>query len=115
MAARLRARLADLESARASALQQLPLVRMAQNTDGFLADAMEQAQAGLARWRDDWRQMLGAHGQRGFRANIPMLAEAKLAVLDAVRQAQARLADGRGRRAEAEERMEKVAEAVRRA
>ena len=112
-AARLEARLADLESARAASLQQLPLVRMVQNTDGFLAEALDRAQQALAKWRTDWRELLGASAGRRFRPHVPALADAKLAALTALSEAATALQDGKSRRAEAEDRMEKVAEAVR--
>jgi len=116
-AERLAARLAELERARSAALQQLPLVRMAQNADAFLVEDLNRAASTLTLWRRDWNEMLGAgvRDKARFRPHIPALAESKLTTLETLAKAIASLGDGRARRAEAEERMQKVAEAVRRA
>ena len=106
---RLAARLADLDRARSAALQQLPLVRMVQNADAFLADDLARARTAMAEWRTAWGELLGIGRGDRVRPHIPALAESKLIAVEALGRAIKGLADGTQRRAEAEARIEGAA------
>lgn len=106
---RLAARLSDLDRARSAALQQLPLVRVVQNADAFLADDLNRALAAMSEWRAAWGELLGAGRGDRVRPHIPALAESKLAAVEALGRAIEGLNDGAQRRAEAEQRIEKAA------
>jgi uncharacterized protein YaaN involved in tellurite resistance len=114
-AARLKRRIGDLEGMRLKAVQQLPLVRMVQNVDAPVGDAVEHAAAAIAAWKTDWSERLGLQldPRARIRPDEGGLAEAKsklLASLDAIEKA---LAEARARRSEAESELEQAAKSAK--
>jgi hypothetical protein len=107
-AERLAARLSELERDRSTALQQLPLVRVVQNADAFLADDLARARAAMAEWRAAWGELLGVGRGDRVRPHIPALAESKQAAVEGLARAIKGLEDGAQRRTEAETRIEKA-------
>lgn len=114
---RLEARLAAMGAVRAAALRQLALVRMAQNADLPAVARLATAGEAVARWRADWTEGLGlqARRPRRIRADATRLASEKVALEGVLTGIEQSLAGARARRAEAAERMERVAVAIRRA
>lgn len=106
---RLAARLEELGRARSAALQQLPLVRVVQNVEAFLADDLGRARASLDAWRASWTELLGIGQGDRVRPHIPALAESKLKAMQAIGRTLASLADHNGRRADGEARMKAAA------
>lgn len=114
-AERLVKRLTDLRASRATAIEELPLVRIIQNVDTPLADIMNGAIAAMTRWRDDWSDRLGVKLDKRMRIRPDEvgLAQSKAQLIDALKAADAALAEARARRAEAEELMDSAAKRVR--
>lgn len=107
---RLAARLEDLNRTRHAALQQLPLARVVQNADAFLADDLGGAKAAFGDWRAAWAELLGVGRDADkHRPNIPALAEAKVKANGAIARVLASLADHSARRADGEVRMKTAA------
>lgn len=116
-AERLEARLEVLRRARRGALHHLPLVRIAQNAEAFAAEDLALVAAALAEWRQAWTSLLnGGFGRdrARHRPSIPQMAEAKVAVLEALDRVRPSLAEARARRDEAAAAMQAAAETVRR-
>ena len=114
--ARLEARLERLEQTRAAALQQLPLIRVAQNADGFALDDLALGAAALVEWGRTWSGLINVgfgRERNRHRPSIPQLAEAKLAVLEQTERASRGLQAARERRRVAEDGLAKTADAVR--
>lgn len=101
----LSARLDALAGLRAVALNQLPLVRMAQNAGACAADALDKAMAAMAGWREDWGQALGMERPGRVRPDPEGLARARQAVEAVLDRAEATLEAARARLGEAEQRM----------
>lgn len=106
---RLDARLEELNRARSAALHQLPLVRVVQNAEAFVAEDLARAQASLDAWRASWSELLGTGKGDRVRPHVPALAESKLKAVQAVGRTLASLADHNARRAEGEARMKAAA------
>jgi uncharacterized protein YaaN involved in tellurite resistance len=109
---RLNRRIGDLEDLRATAVMQLPLVRMVQNVDAPVGEAVEHAAAAIAAWQTDWSERLGMQldPRLKLRPDERGLEEAKTRLLSALAAADASLAEARARRSEAETEMEKAAQ-----
>ena len=114
-AEKLKARMAELDAVRRAAIEQLPLVRMEQNIDAPISEAVEQATAAIGRWRADWSDRLGIKRDKRTRIRPDEigLAGAKTDLGKALSHVHAALAEARARRAEAEEEMDRVAKACR--
>lgn len=110
---RLAARLDELNRARSAALQQLPLVRVVQNAEAFLAEDLGRARASLDAWRTSWSELLGMGQGDRVRPHIPALAESKLKAVQAIGRTLAGLADHNARRADGETRMKAAAAALK--
>ena len=108
---RLKRRIGDLEGLRATAIQQLPLVRMVQNVDAPVGEAVERAAAAIAAWKTDWSERLGLQldPRMKLRPDQAGLEIAKGRLLDSLTSSDAVLGDARARRSEAEAEMEKTA------
>jgi uncharacterized protein YaaN involved in tellurite resistance len=111
-AERLAGRLDDLDRARSATLQQLPLARVVQNADAFLADDLARVGAILAAWRKAWSDLLGIGRGDRARPHMPALAEAKLNAVQSLGRVTAALDDQGARRSEAEVRMKTAAAGV---
>ncbi len=111
---RLAARLDELNRTRSAALHQLPLVRVVQNVEAFLADDLGRARASLDAWRASWSELLGVGQGDRVRPHIPALAESKLKAMQAIGRTLASLADHTARRADGETRMKAAAAAAMR-
>lgn len=114
-AERLQKRLAELETVRRAAVEQLPLVRIVQNVDGPLHGVMEAAVNAVKAWRSDWSERLGMHLGRNVRVRPDEvgLAQSKAALTSAMQRAVADLGEAKGRRSEAEEQMDVAARTAR--
>lgn len=106
---RLAARLDDLDRARSAALHQLPLVRVVQNAESFVAADLGRARTSLDAWRAGWSELLGIGKGDRIRPHIPALAESKLKAMQAIGRTLASLADHNARRADGEARMKAAA------
>ena len=108
---RLQRRMVDLEGLRSTAVEQLPLVRMVQNVDAPVGQAVERAAAAIAAWKTDWSERLGMQldPRMKLRPDEKGLNGAKGRLLDQLTATDAVLADARARRGEAEAEMEKAA------
>jgi uncharacterized protein YaaN involved in tellurite resistance len=108
---RLTRRIGDLEGLRATAVEQLPLVRMVQNVDAPVGEAVERAAAAIAAWKTDWSERLGMQldPRMRLRPDEAGLERAKARLLDSLASTDAVLAEARTRRSEAETEMEKAA------
>jgi uncharacterized protein YaaN involved in tellurite resistance len=108
---RLQRRIGDLEGLRATAVEQLPLVRMVQNVDAPVGQAVEHAAAAIAAWKTDWSERLGMQldPRMKLRPDEVGLNGAKGRLLDQLTAADTVLAEARTRRGEAEAEMEKAA------
>ena len=106
---RLAARLDELNRTRSAALHQLPLIRLVQNVEAFLADDLTRARASLDAWRASWTELLGIGQGDRVRPHIPALAESKLKAMQASGLILASLADHNARRADGETRMKAAA------
>lgn len=114
-AERLKRRIGDLEGLRATAVQQLPLVRMVQNVDAPVGEAVERAAAAIAAWKTDWSERLGMQldPRMKLRPDQVGLEGAKTRLLDSLAATEAALAEARTRRSEAEVEMEKAAKVAK--
>lgn len=110
---RLSARIETLTGLRAVALNQLPLVRMAQNAGACSADALNKAMAAVASWREDWGQALGMDRRARVRPDPDWLTRARQTVAEVLDRAEATLASARTRLGEADQRMARNLEAAR--
>ena len=106
---RLAARLEDLDRARSAALHQLPLVRVVQNAEAFVAEDLGRARASLDAWRVSWSELLGVGKGDRIRPHIPALAESKLKAVQSLGRTLGGLADHNARRADGEARMKAAA------
>lgn len=106
-------RLEQLAAVREAALRQLPLVRVVQNVDGPVAAALQGACDAIGAWRRDWRELLGVESARKMRPDRLMLDQTREALLTALEAVRRPAADGRGRREDAERRMQEHAQTVR--
>ena len=104
-AERLAARLEELNRARSAALHQLPLVRVVQNAEAFMAEDLGRSRANLDAWRASWSELLGIGQGDRVRPHIPALAESKLKAMQAIGRTLASLADHNARRGDGEARM----------
>ena len=113
----LAARLAFLIAVRNAAVRQLPLVRLAQNADCVIPDRLKTMAGAVATWRDAWREALGLNRKRpkAIRPDQCVLSRERDALIWVLDEAGRDLAEARARRAQAQTRMEQVAESVRRA
>jgi uncharacterized protein YaaN involved in tellurite resistance len=113
---RLKARLSDLETLRSTAVQQLPLVRLVQNVDAPVGEAVEHAAQAVETWKADWADRLGMtlDPRLGIRPDEAGLAASKAALLQSIEACEARLKESRDRRREAEAELEDAARTVRR-
>src|SRR5262249_33282792 len=100
---------------RAAAVEELPLVRLIQNIDAPLAEAVPAALKVVERWHADWSDRLGVNLDRRMRIRPDEvgLSEAKAEALAKLQVLGASLAEGRARRAEVEDQMEDAARLVR--
>jgi uncharacterized protein YaaN involved in tellurite resistance len=107
----LHSRIGDLEGLRSTAIQQLPLVRMVQNVDAPVSEAVERAVGAIAAWKTDWSERLGMQldPRLKLRPDEGGLEGAKTRLLEALAATEASLAEARGRRGEAEAEMEQAA------
>lgn len=72
------ARRAGLDACRAAALQALPAIRGVQGADARSAAALEACTAGIAAWREDWKDALGLGGRRPKRLRPDQVRLARL-------------------------------------
>ncbi len=107
-------RLADLGALRGAALAQLPVLRMAQNADGFGAEAARAAIRAAVVWRDEWGEALGMERRRRIRPDLVWLNQARQDADEALARAEVALSTARARRAGAGDRLRQAAEAARR-
>lgn len=116
-AERLARLIAALIAARSAGVGQLPLARAVQNAEHAAPEELKAAAAALSAWVEDWRHGLGLAGRkpRRLRPDAVGLARTRDSALEALQQAEARLADIRARAAETEGRMTRVVERVRKA
>jgi uncharacterized protein YaaN involved in tellurite resistance len=109
------ARLEALSAARRCAIEQLSLVRVIQNVDAPLADALAQAALAARRWTDDWTDLLGLSPQRRgkrIRPDVTALLETRVQALDGLAGPTTAIAEARRRRLDAETQMEQAAKAL---
>lgn len=108
-------RLKALAEARGCAIEQLSLVRVIQNVDAPLADAIAGAARAARRWAADWTELLGLtpdrRGKR-IRPDLVALWETKALALENFAGPTAAIAEARRRRADAENQMEQAAKAL---
>jgi uncharacterized protein YaaN involved in tellurite resistance len=114
-AERLTHRLAELETVRRAAVEQLPLVRVVQNIDAPISEAVDDAIAAIGHWRSDWSDRLGMQLDRRtrIRPDEVGLADAKSSLGQALHSVQSALAEARARRSDVEEHMDRAAKACR--
>jgi hypothetical protein len=108
-------RLEILASARRCAVEQLSLVRLVQNVDAPLSEALAGAARAARRWNADWSELLGLTPERRkkrIRPDATALYEAKALALEALVAPTNTVAEARRRRAEAEGEMEQAARAL---
>jgi uncharacterized protein YaaN involved in tellurite resistance len=108
-------RLEILSTARRCAVEQLSLVRLVQNVDAPLAQALAQSARAARRWAGDWSELLGLTPERRrkrIRPDTTALYETKAQALEALVRPTGDVAEARRRRAEAEVEMEKGARAL---
>jgi uncharacterized protein YaaN involved in tellurite resistance len=106
------ARLETLTVARRCAIEQLSLVRVVQNVDTPLAEALAETARAARRWMTDWTELLGLTPERRskrIRPDIVALFEAKARALESLVAPTAALAEARLRRLDAESEMEQAA------
>jgi hypothetical protein len=109
------ARLDALKDARRCAVEQLSLVRVVQNVDAPLSDALAQAARAARRWVADWTELLGLTAERRkkrIRPDLTALYEAKAQALHGLAAPIAAVAEARRRRSDAEGEMEKAARSL---
>ena len=113
--ARLEERLGELERVRFAAIQQLPLVRIVQNVDGPVSDAVAVTLCRLERWDTDWSDRLGMNLERRarLRPDEVGLGQARAEFTGALRRLTETLAEARVRRAQVEEQMERISRGSR--
>lgn len=109
----LSARIETLAGLRAVALNQLPLVRMAQNAGACSADALDKAMTAVAGWREDWGQALAMDRRARVRPDPDWMAKARQAADEVLARAEATLAAARMRLGEADQRTARNLEAAR--
>ena len=105
-------RLAALAAARRCAIEQLSLVRMVQNVDAPLSDALSEAARAARRWVADWTELLGLTPERRgkrIRPDAVALCETKALALEGLAGPTAAVAEARPRRADAESELEQAA------
>lgn len=103
----LEARRAALDACRAAALQSLPLIRNAQNTDARAAETLKACVDGVAAWREDWKEALGLAGKRPkkVRPDRARMARLRDDLRTHIDRALTELTTSRCRRADVEARM----------
>lgn len=105
-------RLEALVAARRCAIEQLSLVRVVQNVDAPLAEALSNAARAARRWVSDWTELLGLTPERRgkrIRPDAVALRQTKAEALEALAAPTAAVEEARRRRAEAETEMEQAA------
>jgi uncharacterized protein YaaN involved in tellurite resistance len=105
-------RLEILAAARRCAIEQLSLVRLVQNVDAPLADALSEAARAARRWVGDWTELLGLTPERRgkrIRPDAVVLYETRTQALEGLAPPSAAIAEARRRRADAEVEMERAA------
>jgi uncharacterized protein YaaN involved in tellurite resistance len=105
-------RLEALAAARRCAIEQLSLVRVVQNVDAPLSDALSEAARAARRWVTDWTELLGLTPERRrkrIRPDAVALCETKALTLEGLTAPSAAVAEVRRRRADAESEMEQAA------
>lgn len=105
-------RLAALTGARRCAVEQLSLVRLVQNVDTPLAEALAHAAGAARRWVADWTDLLGLTPERRgkrIRPDDVALYETKAQALEGLAAPTTAVVEARRRRGDAEGQMEQAA------
>jgi uncharacterized protein YaaN involved in tellurite resistance len=105
-------RLETLHAARRCAVEQLSLVRLVQNVDAPLAEALSEAARAARRWVADWTDLLGLTPERRgkrIRPDAVALYETRTQAMEGLAPPTEAVAEARRRRADAESEMEQAA------
>ena len=104
------ARKATLDTCRAAAMQVLPLIRSAQNTEARAAEALKAWADGATVWRDDWKTALGLSGKRprSVRPDPIRMTSSRDHLKGCIDRAEAELKLTQTRRADVEARLENL-------